>query len=180
MQQYTPVPPTLVQTTYNFHTSTIRQQWRTRDLASPGSICEISFRIINLRAAFKNGEIKDSDMVREIALDIDSDLEKWRKSAPLKWNYATIDAPQATDGIYFDGKRHVYPNLLVPDGWNSWRILRILINKIIVQNESRSNAPNISQKSKAMSVIREMSCDLCISVSSIVDTPCGLLRVVNS
>jgi hypothetical protein len=171
MQQHIAVPPALVQTTYNFQTSAIRQQWQHRNIASPGSICEISFRMVNLRAAFQNGEVTDPQVIREAALDIDSDLETWRAGVPLNWRYATIDATEAPVGTCFDGKRHVYPSLWIAEVWNSWRTLRILVNQIIVQNELRSSVPGNAQKSIALSIIHQFSTELCISTTSFMDTP---------
>jgi hypothetical protein len=171
MLQHIAVPPVLVQTTYNFEASAIRQQWRHRNIASPGSISEISFRIVNLRAALQNGEVTDPRVIREIALEIDGDLETWRAGVPLNWRYATIDATEALVGTCFDGKRHVYPSLWIADVWNNWRALRILVNQIIVQNELRSSVPDNVQKSVALSIIHQFSTELCISTTSFTGTP---------
>ena len=171
MQQHIAVPPALVQTAYNFETSAIRQQWQHRNVASPGSICEISFRIVNLQAAFRNGEVTDPQVIRETALEIDGDLETWRAGVPRNWRYATIDATEAPVATYFDGKRHVYPNLWIADVWNNWRTLRILVNQIIVQNELRSSVPDNAQKSIALSIIHQFSTELCISTASFTGTP---------
>ncbi|KIX07330.1 uncharacterized protein Z518_01983 [Rhinocladiella mackenziei CBS 650.93] len=171
MQQHNAVPPALVQTTYDFQTSAIRQQWQHRRVASPGSICEISFRMVNLRAAFKNGEVTDPQVIRKTALEIDGDLEVWRAGVPPNWRYTTIDAPGAGVDTCFDGKSHVYPTPWIADAWNNWRILRILVNQIIVQNEVRSSVPENAQKSIALSIIRQSSADICISTSSFIGTP---------
>jgi hypothetical protein len=171
MQQHIAVPPALVRTTYNFHTSAIRQQWQHRNVASPGSICEISFRMVNLRAAFQNGEVTDPQVIRETALEIDGDLETWRAGVPLNWRYATIDATEAPVGTCFDAKRHVYPNLWIAEVWNNWYTLRILVNQIVVQNELRSSVPDNAQKSIALSIIRQFSTELCISTASFTGTP---------
>ena len=168
MQQHIAVPPALVQTAYNFETSAIRQH---RNVSSPGSICEISFRIVNLRAALRNGEVTDPQVIRETALEIDGDLETWRAGVPRNWRYATIDANEAPVGTCFDGKRHVYPNLWIVDVWNNWRTLRILVNQIIVQNELRSSVPDNAQKSIALSIIHHFSTELCISTASFTGTP---------
>src|SRR5215469_5390983 len=168
MQQNIAVPPALVRATYNFQTSTIRQQWQHRKIASRGSICEISFRLVNLRAAFENGEITDPHVIRETALEIDADLETWRAGAPPNWRYSTNNVTEASVGTCFDGKRHVYPNLWVADGWNNWRSVRIVVNQIIMQNELRSSAPDNEQKSIAVPIIRQFSTDLCISASSFI------------
>ena len=165
------VPPALVQSTYNFQSSTIRQQWRHHNLVSPASICEISFRIVNLRAAFKNGEITDPHVIRDIALEIDSDLDTWRAGLPQNWEYATNDATEAPAGTFFDNKCHVYPNLWIAEVWNNWRTLRILVNQIVVQNEFRSSMPDNGQKSLSIIIIQQLSTELCISTASFTGNP---------
>lgn len=171
MQQQMAVPPALVRLTYSFQTSSIRRHWQHRNVASQGSICEISFRMVNLQAALKNGEVTDPQVIRKIALEIDSDLEAWRAGMPLNWRYTTIDATEAPAVTYLNGKRHVYPNLWTAEGWNNWRSLRIAINQIILENEFRLSVPDSVQKSISLSIIRQFSTDLCISTASFAGTP---------
>jgi hypothetical protein len=71
--------------------------------------------MVNLRAAVKNGEVTDPQVICETALEIDGDLETWRAGVPLNWRYATIDGPEAAVGTCFDGKSHVYPNLWIAE-----------------------------------------------------------------
>jgi len=176
MQQHIPVPPVLMQMSHNFETSATRQQWQHRDVTSPGvtspgSTLEIVFRLVNFRAALKNGEITDPQVIRETALKIDGDLETWRAGVPPNWRYATINAPEAAVGTCFDGKSHVYPNPWIAEFWNHWRTLRILVNQIIVQNEVCSSVPDNAQKSTALSIIHQLSTDLCISSPALMNTP---------
>jgi hypothetical protein len=168
------VPPTLVQTTYDFENSMIRKQWQQSKRASPGSMFEISVRMVNLRAIFKRSEAIDIHYFREKALELERDLQSWKAGVPLSWTYTTQNDTQASTDTPFGGKSHFYPTLGLTDAWNHWRTLRIFVNKIIVQNEDRSIAPDNAQRSLAISIIREMSSDLCISTSSYIDTPCKL------
>ena len=163
------VPPGLVRSTYNFETSGIRQQWKRRNIASPASICALSFRIVNLRAAFKTGEMTDPQLIRETALEIDSDLEIWKAGVPHSWRYATVEDPNSDPITCFEGKRHIYPNLWIADAWNNWRSLRILVNQIILQNELRTDMSAIAER--AIETIRHFSTELCISISSFKDSP---------
>ena len=169
VQQHMFVPPGLVRTTYNFETSGIRKQWKQRNIASPASICTLSFRIVNLRAAFKTGEMTDQQLIRETALDIDRDLETWKAGVPRTWRYATIEDPNTEPGTSFEGKRHVYPNLWIAEAWNNWRSLRILVNQIILQNELRTDMSDIAER--AVEMIRHFSAELCMSISSFTDSP---------
>ncbi|KAH8680288.1 hypothetical protein BGZ61DRAFT_456511 [Ilyonectria robusta] len=170
-QQHMPVPQALVQATRDFQTSIIRQQWQRSNVASRGSVCQISFRIVNLGAVFANGEITDLDVIRDMALEIDRDLEAWREGAPSGWAYARIDASEAAPGTFFDTHIHVYPSLWIAEAWNNWRALRIVVNKIIHQCEACSDAPRDARQSAPLSIIQELSTDMCISISSFMGTP---------
>jgi hypothetical protein len=132
---------------------------------------EISVRMVNLRAAFRSDESIDSQFVHEKALELDRDLQVWKAGVPLGWIYTTIRAPNATVGRCFSGKSHMYPTLQIADGWNYWRTLRILVNQIIVQNVARLTPPDTNQRSIAISIIRQLSSDICISTASYVNTP---------
>lgn len=168
-----PVPQALVQATRDFQTSIIRQQWQRSNVASRGSVCQISFRIVNLGAVFANGEITDLGVIRDMALEIDRDLEAWREGAPSGWAYTRIDASEATPGTFFDTHIHVYPSLWIAEAWNNWRALRIVVNKIIHQCEACSDAPRDARQSAPLSIIQELSTDMCISISSFMGTPRG-------
>ncbi|KAK7415770.1 hypothetical protein QQX98_005683 [Neonectria punicea] len=141
-QQHLPVPLALVKTTYNFQRSTIRKQWQLESLASAGSICEICFRLINLSVAFKSRETIDSEAMRKIALDIDSDLENWRAGMSEKWKYASVDADESAVDCFME-KRHVYSNLWIAENWNNWRMVRILVNQILHQIVDCPSVPSI-------------------------------------
>jgi hypothetical protein len=51
MRRRAPVPPALVRATIAFEASPMRLRWRRHHVASPGSILEIGFRLVNLYAA---------------------------------------------------------------------------------------------------------------------------------
>lgn len=172
MQRHMAVPPALVQTSCDFYASTIRDRWRDRKVASPASICEISFRVVNLSAAFENGEITDPQAIRERAMEIDADLETWSAILPQSWRPTIIDAPESHPGIYFDGKRHIYHRRWTAEIWNSWRTLRIVLNQIILRNELISKEPDRKQKFISRSIILQCSTDICLSASSFAGTPC--------
>lgn len=149
-----------------------------RNTASSASMSELSYRLVNLRAAFKTGMITDPRIICETALEIDDDLETFRAGIPRCWGYTTVDATDAPTATFFDGKRHVYPNLWVAEVWNNWRTLRILINQIILQSELRVGMSNNAQRS--LELIHRFCADLCTSVTSFVDSPrkCFSARVV--
>ena len=171
MQQSTSVPFGLVQTTINFQTSATRKEWQKRKIASPGSITEISFRTINFRAALQSGEITDYTTIRSTALGLDQDLENWREGLPEAWRYTTVHLEATGTHALFDGISHVYANNWIADAWNNWRVLRILVKEIILENETIRTDPDKAQINSAISVIRELSVDICISIYSFYDNP---------
>ncbi|KAH7176826.1 hypothetical protein EDB81DRAFT_50387 [Dactylonectria macrodidyma] len=171
LQQHMAVPHALVRATCQFQTSIIRQQWQRNNVASQASMCEISFRIINLAAAFAKREITDIPTVQSKALDIDNDLQAWKARAPSMWGYTAIDASDAVNGAFFDTNVHVYPNLWIAETMNNWRVVRILISKLIIQAEDCSDSPDMKKKAAYLSTITKLSTDICISVSSFTGTP---------
>jgi len=126
---------------------------------------------VNLKAAYENGEVRDPQLICQMALEIDGDLKDWQAGVPPHWQYATIDAPEPDAGTHFDAKCHVYPNLWVAEAWNNWRTLRISINQIILANGLHSSLRDTAQNSAAISTIRQCSAEICISAASFTDSP---------
>lgn len=170
MEQQLPVPPALVQTTFDFQNSGIRRQWQHRNVASPASICEITFRVVNLRAAFKNGTIKSPQKIRQMAFEIDQDFEDWKTTVPWTWRYATVDTSNPVDDSSFNQNAHIYPNVWIADVWNNWRTMRMLVNQIMVENELSSSQPDDELVSHSLQLIQELSNDICISVPNFIGT----------
>lgn len=166
MQRHIAVPQSLTQSWDTFYTSKTRKGWQHRNLVSPTSICKISFRLVNLRAALRNGEIIDVQIAIETAVGIDEDLVSWRESIPPEWEYTTVDSPDS-----FGGSTHIYPTLWVAEVWKNWRILRILVNQMIGENEASSSEPDDERISRALLVIRRSSMELCIACSNFKGTP---------
>jgi hypothetical protein len=171
MYQNLSVPPSLLQTSQNFKTSSIRREWHKEKVASPGSISEISFRIVNLRAAIQNGHVTDSDTILQQANQIDDELMAWKTTASHSWMYGTAESARIPGVPYFDGKCHVYPNLWVAEIWNNWRTLRILVNQILLYQSPSMHSLDQLNRSNAQSTIRILSTEICISTSSFARTP---------
>ncbi|KAK4202942.1 hypothetical protein QBC40DRAFT_319686 [Triangularia verruculosa] len=167
MKQRSTVPPALVKATYNFQSSGIREQLHQRETRNPASICEISFRVVNLRAAVKNGTLSQKEIL-ERALDIEADLKTWRQGLPSTWEYTTLD-----DTAGFDGKRHVYHNLSMAKVWNNWRTLCILVGRIMVQNE----AYEVDPKLLTLRWMHDLMAEVCISASSFAEDAFALSLV---
>jgi hypothetical protein len=167
MQQDVAAPQALLQISHNFKTSAMGKR---RKKTQPGSIGDMCFRLLDLRAAIKS-DITDPKAVREAAMEMDADLEAWRAALQPSWSYATVDAGDAPAGIYFEGKYHIYGNPWTARVWNNWRTLRILVNRIILQNEIRSGTPDSAHESAALSLIHQLSTEICISAPSFIGSP---------
>ena len=170
LKQNKPVPYSLVVASSTFQSSSIRENWKTRQVASAGSLCEISFRVVNLRADFRNGRI-DYCATRDKVQDINNDLQTWREAMPAVWKYSTEPAPDGLDHTVFGGVIHSYSSMWVAEAWNSWRLLRILVNQLMQENEMRAETPNTIRRLLAEAMIRHTSHDLCVSVNSFRKTP---------
>ena len=170
IQRNLTVPPVLVRATVNFEMSSLRQRWRNSDIASPASICEISFRLVNLWAAFQN-ETQTPGQTRKSALEIDADLSMWKDGLPSKWRYSLTHATEANDDTYLNGKKHIYSSSWVTDVWNNWRALRMLTNQIILEAEAKTIAPDADCLSVAGSRVRDLARDICISSASFGSSP---------
>ena len=168
MQQDVPAPQALVQISRDFETSATGEGLKR---IRPGSVCNMCFRLLDLRADIKSGEITDPTAILEAAEEINHDLEAWRKTLPLSWDYVTVDAGDAPAGTYFQGKRHIYSSPWTAQVWNNWRTLRILVNRIILQIEVRSGALDSADASTALFLIHQMYTEISISAANCEGCP---------
>jgi hypothetical protein len=136
-----------------------------------GALGDMCFRLLHLRSAIKSGEITDQEAICSAAIEMDRDLEAWRASLESNWSYTTVDAGDVSAGTYFDGKRHIYSNLWTARLWNNWRALRILLSRLILQNESASDASDSAQKSTSLTLMHQMSTEICISAANFLGSP---------
>ncbi|ETN44405.1 uncharacterized protein HMPREF1541_10585 [Cyphellophora europaea CBS 101466] len=166
LQQRLVAPPAIVQATWQFETAPIRDSLKSRYIASPASISEISLRLVNLRAAAKNLH-KDIESVRRAALVIDNDLKAWREVVSPAWLYQTVESSTADDT--FGGKKQVYNIPWVAEVWNNWRALRIAVYQVVLLGENIHTPGMDKVNDAAVEVIRQMSEEICISVSAFTE-----------
>lgn len=167
MQHDVPVSPALLQITHMFDTSDLGRRRKERRPGPMGTWC---FRLLQLRDAIRSNDVKDGQTICETAAEIDRELTAWSASLPT---YATIDVPVGvSDDEFFQGKRHVYNNLVIAQAWNNWRTMRIVANQMIVQSEACSGASGVSHASPSpLAIIREMSDEICTSAPSFAGVP---------
>ena len=150
--------------------SSLRLRWRNSDVASPASICEISFRLVNLWSAFQNNT-QPLEQTCNSALEIDADLSMWKDGLPSKWRYSLVNATETKDGTLLDGKQHIYSSSWITDVWNNWRALRMLTNQIVLEAEAQTVATNADCISMARSRVQNLARDICISAASFGSSP---------
>ena len=138
-----------------------------RERAQPGPLGSNTLRLLDLREAIRDRDIKDPKKICETALEIDRDLESWTSTLSPDWGYTTANATESPSSDYYDGKLHVYRSHWVAQIWINWRVHRILANQIILQNDTRNSAHH----SGRISLIQNLSTDICISASTLIGSP---------
>ncbi len=169
MQQDIPAPAALLKMTQEFSTSAMGELRRRRKPSPLGDAC---LRLLELRSLLKCGHgIADFRAIHQVAVEMDREFEFWRETLPSSWNYVIDDVNDNSPGMYFVRKRHIYNSPWTAQVWNNWRTLRILVNKIILENEARSGTVDSAQGSAALSIIHQMSTEICISAPHFVGSP---------
>lgn len=143
-----------------------------RNRSQPGPLGNITLRPLDLREAVRCGSIQDPKDICEIAMGIDKDLESWTTTLSPEWSYITSNANESPSSDCYDGKKHSYRSQWTAQIWINWRVHRILANQIILQNDL---CPGIHCEDR-ISLIQELSTDICISVSSFMGSPRKYLR----
>ncbi|OIW22581.1 hypothetical protein CONLIGDRAFT_215731 [Coniochaeta ligniaria NRRL 30616] len=167
MQHDVPLSPALLQLSHMFDISILGQR---RKESRPGPLGYMCFRLLHLRDAIRRDGLRDKQTICATLAEIDRDLMAWAACHPT---CMTLDAPVgSSDEIYFQGKRHVYSNLLTAQAWNNWRTLRIVANQMMIQTEACSDLSDITGASSSASpIIRQLSDDICISAASFAGSP---------
>lgn len=166
MQQDVPIPPVLLQMNRWFEASSAGKH---RQETRPGPMGQLCFRFFHIRESLKDRGMADTKPVNEAAIELDHDLATWATALP---DFAIVNAPpDASSAIYFEGKRHIYGDTWVSQVWNNWRALRILVNKILLQDKIRTGDVGSIHAPQTVLLIRQLSRDICMAFPSFVDSP---------
>ena len=164
VQNDTRVPPGLLQLRRNAtqYTDAKNPKWQ---------YSEQVIRFVELRVAIKEGVISGTDLISS-SLRIDSDLRSISVDMPPDWMYKTILATGTSSDMYrayFD----VYPDRRVTQNWNNIRLIRILLNEMILKQcqEEVDSFPHTifsldckTELQKARDTIISLSEEICASV----------------
>lgn len=100
-------------------------------------------RIVDFYGAFYSGGMHDVQVVCDTASQIDADLTAWRQRLPSSWIFDTVSTTTEMDRPGLGARFHRHPSRWVAEAWNDWRVLRILIHQIILDNH-RGHIPTAS------------------------------------
>jgi hypothetical protein len=161
MQLETTAPETIVQISNSFEPSNGRCCQN-----HPGPLKNICFRLLNLRAEIKKGDISDPIIIYNTAVQIDRDLQAWTQFLSSAFAFTTIEEAQVAP--CFHGKHHVYATVAAAQTWNNWRTLRILVNQITLRH-----LPHYALKESdhLVLIINNLSTDICTSTLSFRGSP---------
>jgi hypothetical protein len=149
----------------------IKSPWTMTQLKliSESTTTQMCSRLIELQEAAING-VSDPQIIFGTAAAMDTDLDTWRLTLEAKGRFTVLCDQEASSESFFRGKRHVYCSLSVARMWNSWRALRILVNRIILDCEITGEAYQ-NRRIEALSIIHNLSADICISAANHSGSP---------
>ncbi|MCJ1420959.1 hypothetical protein MMC32_007319 [Xylographa parallela] len=149
----------------------------------PWRFSDITVRFASFCASVKDGSLSDVDAIIAAAMKIDSDMIEWTTSLPSTWEYETIFMDTEPVLVY-DGHYHLYGNHRISQMWNSLRMGRIFLSRIISgQILQRISSMPIGQFSSdyttllqlSASTISKMSSEICASVPQYTECPATFL-----
>lgn len=122
-------------------------------------LSQVLIRFIDLRVAIKDRRLLSSNVV-VIAKDLDADLELILRTMPPDFQYSTSISPSSKE--VYENYFHVYPHRRVTHIWNLNRLVRILLNEIIIQQ-----CLEILEFESSLSIIEEYQTEIQHSASTI-------------
>lgn len=133
----------------------------------------LASRFCNLRVPLKDDAVTDQCTVIAMILELDAELAAWATQLPRGWEYAIIDTPDRTEGVY-ERSYHVYLDFWHATIWNNYRCVRILLNEMLLDKLDHLNISTYTPvfRSVTLQTHRHRSCatvsrlvsDICASV----------------
>ena len=137
----------------------------------------VHFRSTNLLAAINAGNLSDPDVIITAALDVDQNLVAWSRALPPSWQFEVVFAKQVHSELVYEGYYHLYRTHKIAETMNAWRMSRIQVNRIIMEQVHRQNTipiriqKNAALMCQAQSNIRRMASEICATVPQHVELP---------
>jgi hypothetical protein len=120
--------------------------------------------LINLRASIAEGVLTDSSQIVCAAekLDQDGRYLEWELQRRPEYHYNVLQAKSADRE---DTSQHVYRSAHATQLWNTLRMHRIIVNKVILSHiPEQSDGFALFQRCRAAATISSMCLDICASV----------------
>ena len=137
----------------------------------------VHLRFTNLLAAINASKLSGPDVIITAAMDVDRELVAWSGALPPSWQYEVVFAKQIQSESTYEGYYHLYRTHKVAETMNAWRMSRIQVNRIIVEQVLRQNTMSIRVQEnaalmcEAQSNIRHMASEICATVPQYVELP---------
>jgi hypothetical protein len=81
-------------------------------------------------------DFSDSRKVIACTLEIDNELAAWAATCSPAYRYRTVALEEKSEDLYFD-YYHVYSSISIATAWNEYRIIRILVNELLLQHSRK-------------------------------------------
>ncbi|MCJ1319909.1 hypothetical protein MMC15_005245 [Xylographa vitiligo] len=149
----------------------------------PWRFSDVTVRFAGFCASIKDGSLSDVDTIIAAALKIDSEMIEWKTTLPSTWGYETIFMDKEPVLVY-EGHYHLYGNHRISQMWNSLRMARIFLSRIISgQILQRISSIPIGKFSSdyttllqlSASTVSKMSSEICASVPQFIECPAPFL-----
>jgi hypothetical protein len=141
---------------------------QTQSERPAANLVAIISRFVDLHASVHRRELSDPETIVYRALVCEAELAQWSQQIPNSWKFWTVTEPGAEEDISQESDQN-HTNVWLARVWMHHRWARILVHDIILtQLAILSPFPPefVGQRSRSVSVTREMATNICDSVAS--------------
>ena len=138
----------------------------------------ISMRSANLRAAIEKGSLCDPDVIIAAALELDHDFVAWSRTLPPSWQYEAHFVDQDESNLVYEACYHLYPVYGMAQGLNAWRVSRMNLNELVLEQVFRHHAsPSLRSQdyttliSQVGSTLTTLCSEICASAPQYIELP---------
>ena len=126
----------------------------------------MNYRLLQLQEDLKKKDACKTSIF-DAAMGLKADLNRWMQSLRLENEYVVVQKRYSYEDMTFNGACHVYNSPWIAQLWNSWRTITVQVNQVILQSKYH----DIKAATEAGETIRQISVDICLSVSSFSMSP---------
>jgi hypothetical protein len=87
---------------------------------------------VDLHVSITEKDVTDPVQLVALAMRLDGDLSLWVSEVPLIWRHRTIT--RMTTPKFYGDYCHSYQSCWIASVWNYYRLCRILVQKVVLQN----------------------------------------------